>query len=544
MPSIVIDNHAVEVPQGSTILDAARKLGIDIPTLCFAEGHRPLTSCMICLVKLQEENRFVPSCATAAEDGMRVDSETEEVRQVRRTGLELLLSDHTGDCSAPCQNTCPCHMDIPLMLRQVASDNLGEAIVTIKRDIALPAVLGRVCPEICERTCRRAEVDNPAAICQVKRHVADADLASETPYLPPCKPATGKKVAIVGAGPTGLSAAFHLQRAGHSCTLFDDKSEPGGMLRRDFDEGQLPGDVLSGEIEVIRRLGAVFQHGIKIGKDRSLTTLAAQFDAVLVAAGVLESTDADRLGLPNSDGRVQVDSKTSETSLSGVFAAGDVVKPRKLVVQSVADGKAVAERIDRFLSGFASAASPKAFNVRVGRMEGDEVEQLAVGASKADRVAPAEGSGGGLTVEQARAEAGRCLNCDCGCKDLCGLRRYAQIYGASANRFRSARRKFERFVQMGDGEASVVYEPGKCILCGLCVQIATEASEPLGLTFIGRGFDVRVGVPFDRSIAEGLTVAARRCAEACPTGALALRSIGFASPCGRTCGDSCQTEPS
>jgi len=130
MIHLVIDNHEVEVPEGGTILDAARRAGIDIPTLCFCDGFRPTTSCMLCLVRLKVDGRWVPSCATLAEEGMQVESETEEVHQLRRTGLELLLSDHLGDCMAPCHNVCPTHMDIPLMLRQVAAGDLREAIAT------------------------------------------------------------------------------------------------------------------------------------------------------------------------------------------------------------------------------------------------------------------------------------------------------------------------------------------------------------------------------------------------------------------------------
>jgi len=530
MPSVVIDNCKVEVAPGGTILDAARKLGLDIPTLCFAEGYRPLTSCMLCLVKLKNENRFVPSCATVVEDGMQVESETAEVWQVRRAGIDLLLSDHAGDCTAPCQNTCPCHMDIPQMLRQVAAGDLKEAIVTVKLDIALPAVLGRVCPEVCERTCRRSDMDSPAAICQVKRYVADADLESEAPYLPPRMPSTGKSVAIIGAGPAGLSAAYHLLQAGHACTLFDDQSEPGGMLRRDFAEGQLPRSVLDSEIAIIRQLGAVFQLGTKIGQDRSLASLREEFDAVLVAIGPLESTDADRLGLPVSGPRLVADTKTHETSVPGVFAAGDAVQPSKLVVRAVADGKAAALNIDQFLSGDTPTKMQKAFTVRLGRLEKKELGSMAVVAGKGERVVPSGGPRGALTDDEARAEAGRCLHCDCGRKDTCGLRRYAQIYGASPNRYHGTRRVFERYVQLGRDGGNVVFEPGKCIVCGLCIEIANEAKEPLGLTFIGRGFDVRVGVPFDRSIAEGLTIAAQRCVEACPTGALAFRSVPEHTP--------------
>ena len=156
MPKLKIDHREVEVPPGATVLDAARALGIDIPTLCFRDGCEAATSCLVCLVKIAEHRRLVPACATAAAEGMEVESETAEVRQFRRSALELLLSDHLGDCLAPCWFTCPAHMDIPQMLRQVAAGQLHEAIATVKRDIALPAVLGRICPAPCEKSCRRS----------------------------------------------------------------------------------------------------------------------------------------------------------------------------------------------------------------------------------------------------------------------------------------------------------------------------------------------------------------------------------------------------
>ena len=166
MPKLIIDQREVEVPEGATVLDAARKLGIDIPALCFHEGCNPSTSCLACLVRIGGEERLVPSCATAAAEGMQVESETEAVRQARRTALELLLSDHLGDCMAPCQLGCPAQMDIPTMLRQIAAGQLREAIATVKRDIALPAVLGRICPAPCEKVCRRGDLDAAVSICR------------------------------------------------------------------------------------------------------------------------------------------------------------------------------------------------------------------------------------------------------------------------------------------------------------------------------------------------------------------------------------------
>src|SRR3972149_9175847 len=155
-----------------------------MPAACDREGHDPNTACMCCLVRVEGRAAPVPSCATIAEDGMRVACETEELHQLRRTGLELLLSDHIGDCHAPCQNACPAKMDIPNMMQHVAEGRYREAIATIKSDVAMPATLGRVCPGVCERACHRRVLDQPVAICQVKRFVDDRDLQSGSPYRP------------------------------------------------------------------------------------------------------------------------------------------------------------------------------------------------------------------------------------------------------------------------------------------------------------------------------------------------------------------------
>ena len=196
MPKLTIDQRDVEVPQGATILEAARQLGIEVPTLCFLKEVSPSTSCLACVVRVNGGDRLVPSCATLAADGMQVESETDEIHDIRRSALELLLSEHLGDCLAPCYFGCPANMDIPTMLRQIASGQLREASATVKRDIALPGVLGRICPAPCEKTCRRRPADGAVPICRLKRFVADADTAAEKFYKPSRAPSSGKRVAI------------------------------------------------------------------------------------------------------------------------------------------------------------------------------------------------------------------------------------------------------------------------------------------------------------------------------------------------------------
>jgi ferredoxin len=344
-------------------------------------------------------------------------------------------------------------------------------------------------------------------------------LQSDKPYSPACKARLGKQVAIVGAGPAGLAAAYYLRQEGCDCTIFDEHDKPGGMLRYGVSPDQLPEDILEAEIAVIERLGAKFQGKTRIGSALSMEDLRKRFDAVFMAVGELKPQDAEHLNLQMSENQIVVKGKTYQTSLAGVFAGGDAVRRRRLAVRAVADGKEAAVAIAQYLAGQSVAGPAPAFNTRIGQLKDGEIEKFAACSSKAARISPRQQQGG-YSDEQARAEAARCLHCDCRKAESCKLRQYAGDYQARPRRYWGERRPFEQHTQHPD----VIYEPGKCIDCGLCIQIAAEAREALGLTFIGRGFDVRVTVPFDRSIAEGLKHTANRCVKACPTAALSFKN--------------------
>jgi NADH dehydrogenase/NADH:ubiquinone oxidoreductase subunit G len=151
----------------------------------------------------------------------------------------------------------------------------------------------------------------------------------------------------------------------------------------------------------------------------------------------------------------------------------------------------------------------------MGRIDPGELRAFLRGVSTGGSVTPCDACRG-HTHKEAADEGARCLHCDCRSSGNCVLQHYAQVYGADANRFRSERRSFEQHIQPG----GVIFEPGKCILCGICVKLTELAQEELGLTFVGRGFDVRVAAPFNRTIEDGLQKVAEECVKQCPTGAL------------------------
>ena len=508
MPTITIDSQEVTVDQGQTLLDAAEKLGLEIPTLCFYRGLAPNGSCLACLMKEPVSGRLIPSCATVARDGMVLESQTDEVTAARKTAVELLLSDHVGDCMAPCQCICPAGMNIPKMLRHIAGSRVEEAVAVMRGDLPLAGVLGRLCTAPCENGCRRKGCDDPAAIQLLERFTADSHLAQEVPDLPLCDPPNGRSVAILGGGPLGLSAAYDLLRCGYSCTLFHEQDGPGGSLLADVAQGRLPQNVLDGEIDLLKRMG------LQVGPIHSAQNISApaiswqSSDTVLIDQSEVKQERLDDLGLTSD--RLNV-----TQGRPVIFTSGNP-KKQPTLIRSVAKGKQLAADTHRVLSIQSTSVKAGDFTVHIGKLRPAERAIFLEDASDTPRV---QSAGKDLTLEQARAEASRCLHCDCHKADACRLRHVARQLQADPHRFGAERRDFERHRQHGE----VLYEPGKCIDCGLCLQVTADAGEALGLTFVGRGFDVRVGVPFGEDLTQGLQQAGRRCVTVCPTGALAFK---------------------
>ncbi|MDR0446428.1 MAG: FAD-dependent oxidoreductase [Oscillospiraceae bacterium] len=290
MYKITVDGRELSARRGQTILQVCRENGIEIPTLCFDERVEIYGGCGLCVVEIEGNNKLLKACATEISDNMAVLTNTARVRESRRTNLELLLSNHIGDCRAPCHLNCPADTDCQGYVGLIANGEYDAAIRLIKEKIPLPAAIGRVCPHPCEENCRRALVEEPVSIMSLKRFAADTDLAAETSYLPPVAPSTGKRVAVIGGGPFGLSAAYFLRRRGHEVTIYDAMPSLGGMLRYGIPEYRLPKKLLDKEIALIEKLGVKFTLNTKVGTDIALDAIRTEYDAVCVGIGAWVST--------------------------------------------------------------------------------------------------------------------------------------------------------------------------------------------------------------------------------------------------------------
>jgi formate dehydrogenase major subunit len=676
MIRLTIDGRKVAVEPGTTILGAAEWLGIRIPTMCHVKGIEPASSCFVCAVQIEGRRTLSPACGMPAAEGMVVHTQTEDVCKARKMALELLLSDHAGECDAPCAARCPAGLDIPGFMFGIASGDTGRAMEVISHRLALAGSLGRVCPRLCEKDCRRCELDQGLTIGALHRYVADLDQESARPFLPRRETPSGKSVAIIGAGPAGLSAAYYLQQKGHACTLFDAHEQPGGMLRYGIPEYRLPKQALDAEIAAVRQLGAEFRMGTRWGADFTLAQLRERHQAVFVAIGAqgaqglrcpgedlalpgigfleqvaeanlpaigedvivvgggntamdcsrtcvrlgarvrvfyrrtrqempclmeeVEGAEAEGvhieylvapvrleraesglrlvcrrmvLGEPDASGRrspvpvegsdftvpcsaviaaigqsversmaeheglsvtkwgLSADPHTMATNLPGVYAGGDAVLGADLAVRAVAAGRMAAASIHQYLSGEPVTGEPTHAAVVMHPVDDTERAAIFRTIEKAPRVPlpelPMERRltsfdevEGRLPTGDAVRESRRCMTCGCRKSACCSIRTLATEYGADLDRFAGERRRFAE----DNSHPDVVHEPGKCISCDACVRIAAAEGEEFGMTMIGRGFDVRVAPPFEKRLSEALTRSARRCAEACPTGALSIRT--------------------
>ncbi len=287
---INIDGKEVTALPGQTILQVARENDIYIPTFCYDDRMDIYGACGICVVEVEGNPKLLKSCATEVAPNMVIHTHSDRITESRRTNLELLLSNHVGDCRPPCAKACPAETDCQGYVGLVSQGRYREAVKLIREKIPLPASLGRVCPHPCEQECRRGLIDEPIGVAAIKRFAGEHDLDGEDPYMPECAPDTGKKVAVIGAGPYGLSMGYFLRQKGHAVTIYEAMPYPGGMIRYGIPEYRLPKEILEEEIDLIRGMGVEIITNTRVGTDISFESIRKNYDAVCIGIGAWKST--------------------------------------------------------------------------------------------------------------------------------------------------------------------------------------------------------------------------------------------------------------
>lgn len=207
--------------------------------------------------------------------------------------------DVAEEGTSPCKTACPAHIAVQGYIKLAAQGRYREALELIKKENPFPAVCGRICPHGCESECTRGDIDEPIAIDEIKKFIADRELDSTVRYIPPMRYHLGNKVAIVGAGPAGLSCAYYLAIDGYHVTVFEKQEKLGGMLALGIPSFRLEKDVLNAEIDVLRQMGVEFKTGLEVGRDVTLDELRRQgYEAFYLAIG---AQGGRRLGIDGED---------------------------------------------------------------------------------------------------------------------------------------------------------------------------------------------------------------------------------------------------
>ncbi len=290
--NVILNGKIVKGNKGETILSLAKRNGYEIPTLCNDDRLEPYSSCYVCVVEIEGMRALQPSCSTKIAEGMKIETNNSKVFRARKTALDLMLSNHYADCVGPCKQTCPAGVDVQGYISYIEKGMYSEAVALIKETNPLPAICGRVCVRPCEVACRRNLLDegNAVGIDYLKRFASDYDLQSPDKFTPQIKASTGKKIAVIGAGPGGLSAAFFLQKEGHQVDIYEAAPQPGGWLRYGIPEYRLPNDIIDQEVKNITDMGVNIYYNQKLGDNLTYKALKFKYDSIILAIGSQKGT--------------------------------------------------------------------------------------------------------------------------------------------------------------------------------------------------------------------------------------------------------------
>jgi NADPH-dependent glutamate synthase beta subunit-like oxidoreductase/NAD-dependent dihydropyrimidine dehydrogenase PreA subunit len=292
------------------LVECGRHLNIDLMTLTEIEEVTGEVGNFT--VKLRQNARYIEmdKCTACGECAKACPIETpnlfDEGLRDRRAAFKLYPQGMPSAYAiekrgtAPCKATCPAHVSIQGYIALINDGRYKEALKLFKQDHPFPGICGRVCHHPCESECTRNDVDQPLAIRELHRFLADYEIQSGETYIPEItEEKRDEKVAIIGSGPAGVTAAYYLLQQGYSVTIFEKQPEPGGMMRYGIPEYRLPRDLLAREIDVIRQMGAEIKCGVTFGSDVTLESLKADgYSACFMAIGLHGGRS---LGVENED---------------------------------------------------------------------------------------------------------------------------------------------------------------------------------------------------------------------------------------------------
>ena len=284
--TLSINGNEIVAEEDLTILEVAKRSAITIPTLCHVKGKPAENPCGLCVVEVEGQDELMRSCVTLARDGMVIETESEAVVAHRQDRLAVISETHFGDCKAPCNLTCPGQINVQGYIAHVAKGEYEEALRVVMDRNPVPFSVGRVCPRFCETRCRRLLIDEPVSINHLKRFVADWCMENEIDLKIAKDKPTGKRIAVIGGGPAGLTAAWFLTKKGHEVTIFEAASKLGGALRYGFPDYKIPREIVDYEVNAILRMGINVRLSQKWGKDFTLQDLKDMgFDATFIGIG-------------------------------------------------------------------------------------------------------------------------------------------------------------------------------------------------------------------------------------------------------------------
>jgi len=285
-----------------------------------------------------------------------VENKPSNLYKKRVQKMATNICTHAKRKLPPCRAACPAHVNVQGYVSLIQKGRFKEAVELIRKDMPFPAICGRVCLAPCEKACARKNVDQAVAIRSLKRIVADVEREQGRVRGEPAPRRYNKKIAIIGAGPAGLAAAYDLVKLGYPVTVFERMPEAGGMVRYRIPDSLLEKFVVANEIAYIQDLGVEIRFNVEFGKDVNLGGLRNEgYEAVFIAIGKLSETlflPPEFLSKESEAFMIPVDPITLETRIHGVFAGGDAIKSKPGgIIEAIGTGKRAAISIHRYLNG-------------------------------------------------------------------------------------------------------------------------------------------------------------------------------------------------